>query len=222
MGEEFVRRIMVLGSVPSLGPVILFDDIEGLFKWNGAGTDVLYTVAKDSTVAYNDSASLKIKTDTGSPAEDDYVDATRFCFERPGRRCRIELLFMLTAYQNSKLTRFRFESDDLSSFITAEVVYQAATRQWYYLNSVGGLSLIPGSAFTLGDLRWHRLLFEFDMAAGRYLWFECDNFKFDMSALALYSQVSGEVSYSKIGFKLVAAGVNPPEMHVDDVLVMEI
>jgi len=222
MGEEYIRRVMVLGEVPSLGPVIVFDDIEDLLKWakgEGVGDSVF---EKDITYAYNGSACLHMKTRTTDAAALDQIDAHRFVAERPGRRYRYEIFWRFPDRAKTLEVWFDSEIVGAGNIYRAGVQYLPNANVWAYQDAGGTFVQVPGSAQKLEPLGWHRLTFEFDLSKEKYIKMVSDGLEIDMKDLALYSVSSDLGHYMKVFVRLVTSGAAAAEMYFDDVLVMEI
>lgn len=222
MGKEYVRNITVIGEVPSLGPLILFDDMEGLFKWGKTGTGADYTVEKDATVAYNGLACLHLATRASNPAEDDVVAAHRYLYPRPGKRYRIELLFQ---YENStfcKLLEFDFSIQDGTYLHNIFIRYDPVNAKWQYKSAAGAWVDVVDGAQGLLQAGWHRLVFEFDQNAKEFKSLVCDAKEMDLSGIRYQVAGNGADQYAKLDFKVVAGSTTPPEVYIDDVLIMEI
>lgn len=213
---------MVLGEVPSLGPVLLFDNIEDLFKWveSGSGGDSVFE--KITTVAYNGSACLHMKTRTTNAAADDTVAATRKLYQRPGKRYRIELIFRYEVMANTRGFKVGFSIYDGTNKHDGYVVFNAVTERWYYYNSAGVETELTGFAYTPVQAGWHRFVLDIDVASGKYIQAIVDSREYDMSTLSFKVAAQAGGSTFDVFFELTAEDTTPPEAYYDDVLVMEI
>lgn len=222
MGREFIRQIMVLGSVPTLGPVILFDDMEDLFKWGDWGTGGDFVNEKQGVIAYNGSNAGHVKTRTTGAQATDAQESRRAIFQRTGKRYMAECLWIPDAAAQMELFRFGFLIYDGVVLHEVHVAYSMAGEFWLYLASGGTEAFIPGSTQALQDGVWHRLLIEIDQNKGYLIRLVSDGL--DLLGLELPYQKQGNntptQAWIKIGLK---AGATPPgEIYYDDVLVMEI
>jgi len=222
MGEEYIRRIMVLGSVPSLGPVILFDDIEGLLKWVASGTGTGYVVEKLTTAAYNGSACLHVKTRTVGASADDIVVATRSFFRRPGLRYRVESLFEILVNSNCKLCDFEVYLYDGTARHAPGVRYDVVNQKWQYRTGIATYTDVPGGSQNLEGADWHRVLFEFDEARGVLTRLICDGLELSGLNLGYYRSSAVGGVYCLLNLSIGSVSTTPPEAYFDDVLVMEI
>lgn len=222
MGEEYVRKVMVLGQVPLLGPVVLYDDIEGLLKWAKGGTGGDDTLEKDATVAYNGLASLHAKTRATNPAADDFVTALRHAYQRPGKRYRLELLWNFALSANAKNVRFRVLLYDGTYLHTIELAYLPPNNKWQYLNSAGAMADVTDGAQALTEAAWHRVMFEWDENAGKYLNFVSDGLELDLSAVEYYKAANASAVRQTVMIYVTAVAGIPPEAWFDDVLLTEI
>lgn len=222
MGEEYVRRIMVLGEVAPLGPVVLSDDIEGVLKWtkdDGTGDSVF---EKCATVAYNGSASLHMKTKTTGAAADDIIGARRYSFQRPGKRYRLEVIFRIEDRSDMKSCGFVVWLYDGTYQHTVALNYDSQNGKWQYWGSDDSYHDVTGGSQSLFQVAWHRLLMEYDEAKGEYVRMQCDGLGVDLSGVA-YAKSSNTTGLRQtVKFQIITQGAAPAEAYFDDVLLMEI
>lgn len=222
MGEEDIRRIMILGSVPTLGPVMLSDNMEDLLKWteSGSGGDTVFE--KCTTLAYNGSACLHMKTRTTNAVEGDVVIASRFSFQRPGKRYRFECLFKHVMDAATKELFFQIYVYDGTNYHNSILKYVVAGPKWQYYTTGGAYVDVPGGSQFLAEEGWHRFLVEVDNHLGEYIRFVCDGLEIPMSGLPYRKGASAQAVKMFVILEAMA-GVSPPaDAYFDDVLVMEI
>lgn len=222
MGKEYIRQIMILGSVPSLGPVMLFDDMEDLFKWVETGTAGDTVFEKIATVAYNGSASLHMKSRTTFAAALDTITGSRLLFQRPGKRNRLELLFRIEVNADCKWLSLGCSTKDGTNLNIARLRYDVANTKWLYLNSASGYTDVPGGSQGLLQAGWHRVLLEWDEANAKYKRMVCDALEVDMSAIAIPQSADATPQNMQVNITLTTIGAAATEGYFDDVLVLEI
>lgn len=222
MGKEYEREITVLGSVPNLGPVLLFDDMESLFKWTEAGTMGDSVFEKIATVAFNGSASLHMKTRTTGAAENDEISGYRMAFMRPGKRYRLECLFRPDAVAQSKYVYFEPKIWDGTNYHLLRVRWDEAGAKWQYTDAVPSWQDIPGGAQDLLADQFGRLLLEWDQEKKEYIRLISGGLEVDMSGLSYASSASGAAQALRLDIGMTAGATPPGEVYFDDVLVLEI
>lgn len=222
MGDEYIRRIMVLGSVPTLGPVMMFDDMEDLFKWTEGGNLGDSTFEKSATVAYNGSACLHMKSRTTNLASADVIAAERTLYERPGKRYRFEMLWRWEVTANCEKMTVRSKVYDGSDVHYVYLLYQVQLGKWKYTNSAGADIDVPGGAQSLNVGTFHRLLLEWDQNLQKFVRMISDGMEIDMSTLSYQKSTSGAAQRHHLAIELAVLAAAPVEGYVDDVLVMEI
>lgn len=222
MGKEYLRDITVIGLVPSLGPVILFDDMEDLFKWSESDGVGDFVFEKDSAVAFNGSASLHMITRTAGAAPADVVTAWRRFYQRPGKRYRVELLWNLAANARCNLVTFKVSIMDGSAEHRAAVFYDSQNLKWLYMDSGSVPRDVVDGAQNLCEGAWHRLMFEIDEVKGEYLRMVSDGLEIDLGGTAYYNPSNGAVIKGSVLFSIKSQSTAPPEINIDDVLIMEV
>ena len=186
MGEEYVRRLMILGSVPNLGPVILYDDMEGYFKWVVGGTVGDRVCEKDATECYNDSNSLRIVSRATGATEGDLISAARNTYQRAGQRYRLELLHRETGDNDAKLVRFYVYVSDGTHTHYIDVRYDAVNHKWQYKDTAGDWQDVSGGSQNLHPTGWHRLLLEWDESTQKYIRLVSDGLEVEQVRMKQY------------------------------------
>lgn len=222
MAEEYKRQVLVMGSVPSLGPVILFDDMEDFFKWAKSGTGGDDVVEKDTTEAYNGDACLHAKTRITAAAEDDYVGARRSLYQRPAGVVGVELIWKHGADAATKIFSVGVGIQDGTYAYVVWFQYLADTHKWQYWNSGQAWTDVPGGSQDLSPGSWHRLFFSFNTLSGKYVDFVSDAFVVDVSALLYYKDLQANPALLNVDLKATAGASPPAEVYVDDILIREL
>ena len=222
MGQEYIRRITVLGEVPSLGPVMLFDNMEDLFKWVEAGNMGDSVFEKIGTVAYNGSACLHMKSRTTGCASGDVIIAKRTLYERPGKRYRFEMLWRFEAKANCEKMTVRSKVYDGTYVHYVYLYYDAQNDKWRYTNSAGVDADVPGGAQLLNPATFHRLQMGWDQNSQMWVKMVSDGMEIDMSTLQYQRAASALAQRHELEIELAVQATTPVEGYVDDVLVMEV
>lgn len=222
MGKEYAREITVMGSVPHLGPVVLQDDMESLFKWtqaHGTGDSVF---EKIDTVAYNGTSSMHMKSRTTNAAENDAIEGWRDSYLRPGKRYRLECLFMPDAGAQVKFILFEPKIWDGTTYHLLGVRFDGINSKWQYRATGPTWTDIPGGAQTLVADQFSRMLLDWDQNLKTYLRLVCGGLEIDMSELGYSFVADGVPTVLRLDLGMTAGAVPPGEVYFDDVLLMEI
>jgi hypothetical protein len=221
LGEEYHRQQMVLGQVSNLGPVILYDDMEGLLKWGFSGTDT-EIADLSATVAYNGSKSIHMATDATPAGAGEYVEGHRLTYQRPGKRYAAELIWRCT--DMAKVLHFRLQISiyDGTTEHIISLDYLGPEAKWQYNGAAGAPVDVPGGAQALVNLGWHRLEMQYDEALGQHIKMVSDGLEIDMSGIAYYTAASATGSQQQIKIEIMAVTMEQAEGWFDDVLIREI
>jgi hypothetical protein len=100
MGKPYRRNVLSGAVVPSSPPIVMWDDMESLLKWQKTGTGADYTVTLDDTKCFNGNYSLYMVTKSTTPAAADEVVAYRYFGIRQPRFLTVRFLAkLLSTYQ---------------------------------------------------------------------------------------------------------------------------
>jgi hypothetical protein len=222
VGQEYIRQITVLGSVPSMGPVILYDDFESLLKFTMNGGTGDSTFALDAAVAYNGDHSLHMKTRATAAAENDWIECQRLSFQRPGRRYSFEVTWNYSTVLANKEILFQLFIADGAMAHACTLKYLPNSSKWQYLNSAGAYSDVPGGSQLLYAGGWHRLMFSLNEDSGKMIKVVSDGLEIDLSDLSYYQNAAVTGVYASAMVRAIAHTSPPAEVWIDEVLLMEI
>lgn len=221
MGEEYRRQVVVLGSVPALGPVALYDNLEGTFKWIAGGTAGDGVVERLAGAAFNDSYGLHCKSRVTSAAAGDTVFGLRYFPPRSSLKYRLDALFELVDSTKFSFLDFLIYLDDGVNFWKAGLYYDAFNNLWKYFNSAGGWSEISGGAQTLITAAWNRIELELDTRTGKYVSMACNGLVVDLTALSMQTGATSGAAQGWVSIDGATVGAAACEFYVDDVLILE-
>lgn len=222
MGAEYKRLSQIIGNVASLGPVLLYDDIEDTLKWAKSGTGADYTVEKSTTYPYVRTYGLHLKTKTTTPAENDYVKAQRSFPPRPELKLHLEFFLLPVNKTNCKLLKMLIEYDDLTYLHSIQLSYTNSNDTWTYMDSEGGETTIIANACEPMDDSWHRVVIEADLSTYKLIKFQFDSVTYDLSTASYYIEDSGAESFATIYFWLTSTGDGEAEYYFDSILLSEV
>jgi len=221
MGKPYVRQVEVVGLVEQLGTVILFDDMEDLFKWIGYGTGTDYVVEKSTTVAFNGSASLHMRTRATTPAPGDYVAADRRIGVPYGKKVKFECRWRVDVVADLDNIRFVLRWFDGAKAHVALIRWQGPEEKWQYYGDDGAMHDIPGGVQSLLQGSFHRIAYTVDFTKNEYGIFQCDDLLVDLKGTKFRVDPYVIDSNFQIEIAIVDETGNRPEAYIDDVFVKE-
>lgn len=222
MGEEYLRQVLIMGLVPVLGPVVVYDDMEDLLKWTKGGTGGDDSLALDAALAYNDNKSLQLKTRATAGVEDDFVTATRSVIQRPGERYAVELLWRFDVTARLKGFSVEMVLYDGVEYHRCGVKYDMDNGIWMYSDGLTSWANIIGSDQAAAASAWHRLRFEFDKSRAKMITIVADGLEIDLTEYTYFSATSSTSSEAQLIIRVTAKTTTEPSVNIDDVMVLEV
>jgi len=221
VGKPYIRQVEVIGLVEKLGTVILFDDIEDLLKWSGAGVGTDWTVAKSTAMAFNGSASLYIQTKATTPAAGDYAWAYRNIYLPGAKKMSLELFWRLTSATLMGEIEYRLFYYDSAMRHEAKLIYLPPEEKWQYQDSAGSRQDIPGGAQKLHHDTWHRAKMIVDFEKDEYVILISDALVLDLSGLTLKTVADTTGQVLQIGLLVRTKTAAQADIYFDDIFVKE-
>jgi len=221
VGKPYVRQVEVVGLVEQLGTVLLFDDLEDLFKWEGWGTGADYVVEKNTVLAFSGNACLHIKTRATTPAAGDFVAARRFFAISIGKKLSVEFRFYFPNPDLIDRIGIGFGFFDGSYYHRGDVYYCPPEKIWRYMTPDGTLADIPGGSQNLREKAWHRAKLILDFEKDEYVSLQCNDLIVDMKGIKSYTEANPAGSATLIVFYVWTETAAPAECYFDDILCKE-
>lgn len=218
MGRENIRTVTVIGSAAVAGQVLHYDDFEDLFKWTGDG-DGTETVAKDTAKALDGDASMKLLSDSVTPADDQYVRARVFRSLQPARRYELSFAFNMLDVSDFKSIDAGIYYHNLSQYFTNLIRLNIAANTADYRQSSAAWASIDDYALSFSDDYWNQFSMVFDVSDGSYINLTVNDQQFDLSGKSVTPQTG---SYNTDAyFALIARtqGANQLQLNIDNYLV---
>lgn len=199
MGFPYRRKTNIEG-VTGFGPsILLYDDMDSTLKWTNEGSGNA-TLAKDTTVVYTGSNSLKVTSDQGSIAMGDTVGASRNIVIRPGGIIKINQLFLQTHTDKKFILEWKFEYISNGRLYTTSLTYFTAQEAWLYLDANGDYQLVPNITHTLADNKWHFFELLFNTQTHKFMSFTIDNATASINNIAYKNEADAADPYGKFTF----------------------
>ncbi len=221
MGEEYTRRISILGNIPALGPVSLFDDLLDPLKWteSGTGGDTIFEL--DPSFSFSGKNSLHLKTRTAGAAQNDTITASRLVHIPPSKKVIASSVFYIPSKTAVLFMSFEFIYYDGTNHHTANILYYPGTPNWRYADADAGYTAIPDSGNQLLITAWHRLTFGIDFNNDLYGLVKINGRTFNLAAIPIYSDTGPPDEHLKVSVNIIAAGAAPAEAWLDTILAVE-
>jgi len=212
----------VIGNIPSQGAVLLFDDIEDLLKWTISGDGADYAGTKDTSVAFNKDASLKLITKATTPAVGDKVTALRDMPVPSSKRIEVTCFFRFDVQADTDLVQFELTYFDNTNQHVVRLVYDPVGEKWRYYNSSASTVDVTGGAQALLAGSFHRLRFIVDFSTDEYILLECDDLTVDMTGTACYTTAETTNKILRFAIRIQNELTNRAIAYFDDILVKEV
>ncbi|MBA7538213.1 hypothetical protein ES705_30487 [subsurface metagenome] len=221
MSREYTRRVSILGNIPVLGPVTLFDEFDDPIKWTKGGPGGDFIFEHDPNYSFNGRQSLHMKTRTTDSTANDIITATRYVHIPP--TSKILTAFLFSTPDRSKIDFLSLEltyDNGITAYIS-RLVFLPLTPTWQYNNSAGVNTNIPESTRPLKDSTWHRIAFATDFLNNKHIHALINRDLFDLSSLDLSTGAGLNEECLYISLNLKNIGANPSEIYIDTILSTE-
>lgn len=222
MREDGQRTVFTLGSVAQTGSLLLFDDLEGPFKWKVVSGWPTGRGFKSTYAKYDGSYGLGLQNRMLSPDGPARAFRGRSFGYRSFGRWSVECVFEGYFGFMADLYFVLFEVVKGGRLYSAGVLYDAMYTQWGVEDGKDSWVLVSEATVALNTIVWHRISLEVDFSIGEYIAFEIDAERFDLSGRSIGDQAGagGDVARVICGMGFYTVGTKGA--HFDNVLVREI
>lgn len=214
----------VAGLGASLGlrrPVIVYDGFEAAaLRWTGAGSGS-ETVDRVTDQGFAGEACLHLKCQTTSPAENEYVEATRQVYFLPSKRVAMDFRWYVDTTTDVKRLEFGFTLYDgtyknycfFALYLKdGEVRQQKGSTQW---------TKIAGGDQEFRPDGWHFVSMLIDVELRECVRLVVDDVEYDLEGESVYTSNSGYPTHLIAEFKLTNETTNAAEGWFDEVMLRE-
>lgn len=219
MREDGQRTCFVLGKTPGSQRILLWDPMEGVFKWTIIGARHRPAVYKTGTFAYNGNHSLRLWSGAVTPDGD--VESTCYRSFPIGTCPKIRFECVWHRGTTGAIAGFGFYWYNWVDGVETRAGIRWALHSPYiwYINEAGGWTYVVETAQILAEGAWHRWAWEVDLHTQRYGVVELDGKRHDFSAYGFYVGAQGLPTAGQ-GVRLVVwVSGSGGNTHFDDVLV---
>lgn len=180
----------------------------------GAGT-----ITRSTVSPLTGPACLKI--DTGAVANN-WSAATYNLGLPRSYKIGFEVAFSLNSAVNTTFTMYILRYDGTNQHF-ASIYYDQNLGHWRYINNLGAPVFIPGSTMTFHctDNTYHRAKMSIDSSTGQYLWFEFDNYVFDMRNIPYQTGLSAVAMYMLVAVRITTSAAVAKTARIDNIAVTE-
>lgn len=222
MREDGQRTGFILGSVAQTGSLLLFDDLEGLFKWTTVSGWPTGRGFKSTYARYDGSYGLGLQNRLAIPNGASRAFRGRSFGYRSFRRWSVECVFNGYFGSMAHLYYVLFEVVKGGRLYSAGVVYDGMYELWGVEDGKDSWVLVSEAELELNTVGWHRLSLEVDFSIGEYLAFEIDSKRYDLTGRNIGDEAGagGDVARVICGMGFYTVGTKGA--HFDNVLVREI
>jgi len=220
MGEEYTRRVTVVGSLPVEGSLIFHDDFESTFRWasaaegNGAAT-------KSATRSRSKANSMKLTTDSGTPASGQTCEGKIQLALPPSQRVQCVAYFRIDTLTSFATLTQRLEFFDGVNKLSAGIRMDV-TNEILQSRSAGGWANITGSDIDINTGGWNRFAFTIDYQTSKYISADINHLRLDLSAVELVSSASAVAGKLDYFFGITNDGANQITAYIDDGILLQL
>jgi len=201
-------------------PILVHDTFEVSSLWNGTGTGLDYSVARDAAAAYFNAYGIRLQTKITTPAADDFVKMDRDYAISNKNLLKVSALFRIVnpaAEVKEFVISANHQIGDLLGI--ARFRYMVSTGIWYYYDAAGSYVEFLANS-NLAENHWHRLSLVTNTTAGKYGIMVVDATKKDLSAIPInISYNPGQPDSFNVSLTLIAAGATQCIADIDNIIV---
>lgn len=188
--------------------------------WTGEGDGGGSHDSDNTEHPHQGTKNLKVVTHTD---QNDAYGAFRLFGLTPSLKMLFEGDFQFKSATDNKFIDFTFIYYDGTKRHEAVIRYDPVNQKWQYQNSAGSFIDLTGGSHNLRAQAYHHVKITVDFANDKFGYLLCDNKKFDMRAIALYTpddttKVSAKFKYATA----TATATVAAEAYLDTIKIVEI
>jgi len=217
--RAFERTVSVKGQIPYLHNILLWDDFEELFRWDGSGNAGDWAVEKTTKRSYIKSASMRIATRVTSPAAGDWAKATRHSYVIRTATLKGACHWLMTDDTAIDYVEFLWTLYSGTYRYQAGIRYFPGTGKAYYLDETGAWTDTGAPGQYLAKGAWHRFSLSVDYYKRTYLELESDGLTGSLEDKSLYIVPDTSRVELLTELSVITAGAAQAEIFIDTFLI---
>lgn len=222
MREDGLRTCFTLGKLTTKGGVLLYDDMEGVLKWESSSLWSPAGVMRASAHAYHGNYGIGVSKSRRTNGSEWFHVARTFVRRAVTGFFEVSALYRLSAGSPTSGYRLLIHEHKENVWRAAGIQWTIPDGKFKYLDSDGIWVNVPGSPPGLNDDGWHRLWFRVEFERGIYLAAGADSRTFEIGGEACRVISWSYPDVAKIEIGLLMVGLGTVGMSVDEVLVREV
>ena len=225
MGKEYLQPVEVLGEIPLVHRILLYDAGEGVFNWgmDATGGDDVHEVS--ATHYFEGTKSIHLKTRATGALENDYLRIKKKVTRHFSQRFELSMLFWTDDAEPQKYLDFEIWDQDSADEYRFGIRFEYNTGtgegDLQYLNSAGTYTEIASLDNLYPDSAWAFIALTVDAATGEYISVNFIGVEYDLSGISGYRQTGG-VNFIETRITITASNAPPAEMYYEVILLREV
>jgi len=192
--REGTQNVTVFNTPGQAGDALFFDGFESGMYWSLTRNNASGDITRDTTVAYEGGASLKIDTGAVAPTADDYTIANKYV--ALGRERYVEAIFkwMLNTSADTTVLNFSIQVQWAGEYQSYFFILDTTSGNIVYFDSTGTPVVVNTDPFVIINNVWYNWRMVIDRYGKRYISIETSSTVFDLDGA---SPTSGATSSSE-------------------------
>lgn len=187
MPQERYLRTFQFNSVPTMHPIMFYDDCSGTFMWISSGTGADWVAQYDTSVPYVGTHGLLMRTRATGPAIGDDTTVNKRLWLPPNHLGRIQLVVRPISHNQDLYIMVALLWFDGVELHTAQMRIDTATRVLQYRNAAGAWTTIFTNALDHSVGPWNHLDFFANFTTHRYGYLTFNHQIADLSLIPVFT-----------------------------------
>lgn len=219
MREDGQRICFTLGKTPGAERILLWDDLEGIWKWGNIGDYFSGSPIQTGLAAYDGDYGLQLLYRGDLPDHYMWGGAARYVPRSVGGRIRFEFVSRLIPGAEARGVHFGVELMTATGNPKAAIHWLVYEDRIEYLNSAGLWAEVPSGSPVLAKESWHHWFAELDLDRQKWVAAGVDGFSFHLNEISLSVWPIGGAERMVVGFSVASWKRLRLGAYFDDVLV---
>ena len=212
-------RNYVYNHIPTIHPVIFYDDCEGTEDYDASGDGADYVVLYTTTHMLTGDHALYLATKATAPAADDEVQAAKYLWLPPYKRLEFDTCFAMFANVSCYVHVYLYWYDGTNAHAAA-IRLTSATEAAAYMNSGATWTTLTGFTWNNDSTpKWNHLHFILDLDAEEYLSIDLNHHHQDMTDTAYPTSADASTPYLMLALYLQTRANSQAKFVFDHILL---
>ena len=222
MGQEYIRNINILTTLPDLSSLVYKSDFNNGINLKNTVSGFDYVFNLEESYSLFPGFSLRLATRIDNAAAGDKFKIYKPVFLNPSKLIVMDFYMYYPQEAGLKYINFGFTNHGQANTLQANLRHEYLTEEWSYESADGVFTVMDIPLVSLQYAYWHHIQGVFNFNSAKFVELTCDEQRIDISAYPVLSTAPSATLGNEFFVTLEAADAFIPQLVLQKILISTI